>query len=425
MKILWFTITSSLFEKNKHHYNGAGWIESLESIIGNRSDVELAVAFYHPKLSTKVVRNNTSYYPIKFKRKRHAPIKAIFDNRRGQIDYLGLESRYIEIINDFQPDVIHVFGTESSYAVVSSLTSIPVVLQTQGLMNPIVNTFFPVNQSKWSFYGDIRYLLSNFLGFTLPFVKIKYENIAKVESEVLKQSKFVIGRTNWDKMVVKLYNPEVKYFHVDEVLRSIFYQNQSIEPQNRGDVLRIISTLSPTIYKGIDVVLKTAKLLSEKTNLKFIWEIIGLQEDTKLLKHFQRTEGICHKEVGIKLCGSMNAEQVSDKLCESNIYIHPSYIDNSPNSICEAQIKGIPVIACNVGGVSSLISHLTDGILVPSNGIYELASYIVELNSNLELAKKLSLNGKNRALMRHDKTKIENDLLKVYNYLNNNNTKSS
>ena len=45
----------------------------------------------------------------------------------------------------------------------------------------------------------------------------------------------------------------------------------------------------------------------------------------------------------------IDSEQVAQELSSSRVYIHPAIIDNSPNSLCEAQIVGCPVIAANVG----------------------------------------------------------------------------
>jgi len=47
MRVLWFTNTPSLYDQGKHHYNGGGWIESLEQLIKEQEGIELAVSFFH------------------------------------------------------------------------------------------------------------------------------------------------------------------------------------------------------------------------------------------------------------------------------------------------------------------------------------------------------------------------------------------
>lgn len=39
----------------------------------------------------------------------------------------------------------------------------------------------------------------------------------------------------------------------------------------------------------------------------------------------------------------------------SNVFICPSTIENSPNSLCEAQLLGVPHIASYVGGTADLM----------------------------------------------------------------------
>ena len=53
MNILWFTNTPSLYEQGKHHYHGGGWIESLVEIVRERSEIKLAIAFFHPSDNVK------------------------------------------------------------------------------------------------------------------------------------------------------------------------------------------------------------------------------------------------------------------------------------------------------------------------------------------------------------------------------------
>src|SRR5690606_8912712 len=102
----------------------------------------------------------------------------------------------------------------------------------------------------------------------------------------------------------------------------------------------ILSTLSPTTYKGIDVALKTAQQLTNLCNVQFEWKIVGMDASTKLLKLFENKENISHKKVNITLLGKLNALQLINEMKEADVFVHPSYIDNSPNSVCEAQLMG-------------------------------------------------------------------------------------
>ena len=75
---------------------------------------------------------------------------------------------------------------------------------------------------------------------------------------------------------------------------------------------------------------------------------------------------------------------------------------------------GMPVISTNVGGISSLIDHNKNGILLPSNDPFLSASYINQVACDNKLSSKLGENARNTAIERHCKENIINDLIKTY-----------
>ena len=419
MKILWFTNTPSQYDQGKHAYHGGGWIESLEDLVVKEGGIELAISFFHISDNIKIKKKNTLYYPILRKRGKSNIFKTLSDNYKTNIES---EKQYIprfkKILDDFNPDIIHVFGTEGIFSTIQNHTNIPVVIHLQGLINPLLNTYYPPNISKWDFILNSNYLLSNLFASSPYFVQKKMKKMAKREEKNMKNAKFIMGRTNWDKSFSKLYAPNAEYFHVDEVLRDVFYANK-INNKNYDNGIKIVSTISPTIYKGIDVVLKTAKLYKDKFGFSLNWKIAGLYKNDKLLKFFEKKLNINHQDYGVECLGSLNHIDLLNVLKKSNLFIHPSYIDNSPNSVCEAQILELPVIACNVGGVSTIIKHRKTGVLVSANGIMELVIAIKECIDHPVIYNKLAEEGREMAQKRHDKSKILSDIMNVYTTIKN------
>ena len=98
---------------------------------------------------------------------------------------------------------------------------------------------------------------------------------------------------------------------------------------------------------------------------------------------------------------------------ESFCLLHPSYIDNSPNSVCEAQLVGLPVVASNVGGVSSLITEGETGLLstlAPAT----LARQVLRLYHDPALHARITKQAQALARQRHDPTTILQRTLDVY-----------
>lgn len=418
MKVLWFTNTPSLYDQGKHHYYGCGWIESLEKLLENENNIDLGICFFHKTDSIKTKINNTTYYPLLKKSSKKNPLKAVLKNWQGKVQDKDDLIRIMNVIDDFSPDIIHVFGTEGVSGLIQDKTNIPVVIHLQGLINPCLNSYLPPNHTILDFLLNSSYLLDHLIGISPIFDYKKFKNLAKRENNILRNAKYVMGRTNWDKSISEFYNKQVTYFHIDEVLRPEFYM--FTEKTNKTvKNLTIISTLSPTIYKGIDLVLKTANLLVNRGFNDFEWKIIGLNENDKLLKHFEKKLKINHRTINVKCLGRKNASELKSIMLSADIFVHPSYIDNSPNSVCEAQILGIPVIATNVGGVNSIVEDKQTGMLVPSNGAFEIASIILKYYSKKDYFVDISKNSKLLAIKRHNKEKILKDLVKVYHTILN------
>lgn len=408
MRVLWFTNTPSRYAVNGG-YNGGGWISSLEEEITKRDDIDLGIAFFMNGQPKKVERKNVTYYPIealygtsyKSKIKRH-----LLSQPEKESLYV---KQFLNIINDYKPDVIEVFGSESSFGEVAQYTKIPVVLHIQGILTPYLNAYFPPFISKHNYiWQDINPLHVYHRSKDLTYFKIN----AKREINIIQHVHYFIGRTSWDKRVTLLYNHSAKYFYGSEILRDVFYESSE---RILSKKIIIVSTLSCPLYKGYETVLKTAFLLKKLTALDFEWQIYGNIDPQFVEKRLN----IRHDDVNVKFMGVASADELKKRLCSATVYVHLSYIDNSPNSVCEAQILGLPVVATNVGGVPSLIKDGETGFLVPANDPYQTAYIINKLANDRDLNLRIGNNAREIALIRHNKRDIVNSLVNTYKQIIN------
>ena len=413
MKILWLTETPSKYKPEEYGYNGRGWIESLQSLLENCVEIDqLGIAFPHYIDTNKLTDGKSTYYPIK----REMPgniVTWIISNWKKKIEKEEEINQLKSILEDFEPDIIHIFGTESWLCHVVGMTNKPCIVHLQGLLVTCLNAYIPTGLSKFDL---IRYNWTGFIkGISLWHNQQIFDKKAKREYKFFKEISYFMGRTNWDKSISGFLSPKSIYFHVDEVLRDKFYSASSWR-YNKTNGLLITSTLSDALYKGLDLVIKTATILV-KEHCEFEWRIIGVDYGSQtalLLKKIYNSE---YASLNISLLGVKNTDEIINLLGETTLYVHTSYIDNSPNSLCEAQILGVPVIATNVGGVSSLIENGKDGFLVPANDPYLLASRIVKLGDNQVFLNNISEQAREKAQKRHSKENILNQLIDAYKYL--------
>ena len=110
----------------------------------------------------------------------------------------------------------------------------------------------------------------------------------------------------------------------------------------------------------------------------------------------------------------LNAEEMKQQFLKSEIFVSPSVIENSPNSLGEAMILGMPIVAANVGGVSSMLVHGKEGYLYQSDAPYLLAYYISQLFDDRENEYELGKNAREHALRTHNKEKNIRELIDIY-----------
>ena len=418
MRVLWLTRypPTGFVDKFASAYHGEGWVFSLQNAVEKQNaDIDLGVAFLFPNTESKKHDGKVTYYPIR-KEQKSSIQKALFylgGYKREGKTYL-LET--LDVINDFKPDLIHIFGIESPFAFMVGYTDIPVVIHLQGILNPCHNSFYPQGMNQYTFlFKDFfikEWLLHNGYNFSYDEMKVRSQR----EVSLFKNAKYFMGRTEWDFQISRIFSPNSEYFHVNEILRDSFYEEIPWIIQKSGKFI-IMSTISETVYKGLDTILKTAQLLKQFTGLDFEWKVVGVNGDSKFVQFFEKDLQIKGKEVNVAYKGVWNAGQICAGLQQTHVYVHPSYIDNSPNSLCEAQMIGLPVIGTYVGGIPSLITHNETGLLVPANTPHELAYQLQYLQQHPETMVQLGKNARETAIHRHSKEKIVSDLISVYHHI--------
>ena len=125
------------------------------------------------------------------------------------------------------------------------------------------------------------------------------------------------------------------------------------------------------------------------------------------------------KEYSLKQCvfftGGLNADQMAHHYKTANVFICPSSIENSPNSLGEAQLVGTPSVASFVGGNPDFVTHEESGLLYRFEEYEMLAYYISRIFEDDNLAIKLSKGGRNIALNRHNRKMNTETLISIYN----------
>lgn len=409
MRVLWFSTNPSLYDDGYRPFNnGGGWIGALERIVRDIPGIELAVAFEHPVDNQKRVRDRVTYYPIR--------IDSLIYRLRNKIEFSHQERylmpRCMEIVNDFKPDIIECFGSEWCFGLIAALTDVPVVTHLQGLMAPCHNTLYP---PRYNSYTEAAWQLSRLRPHkALRALLEPRKSRQRVERErrVMLACHNYMGRTEWDKSVTSLLSPGSRYFTCNEALRPCFIDmTRQWGLHNDRDTLRLCTTVHGSLWKGLDIILKTARCLHETAGRKVEWHIIGSPACSDYVEWMEKDTFARHN---VRFLGVLDADTIKEELLDCDLYIQPSYIDNSPNSLCEAMALGVPCIASATGGIPSIITHGVNGLLTQVNDPYALASAILRFSGDPDMMSRLSSAALSTSRERHAPETIAKQLIEAY-----------
>lgn len=379
MKVLWISGSPSLYDEQTY----GGWVSALERIVRKYCpQIELGITFEHTDDKFKEQRDNVTYYPLKV-------LKTVRDI--WKMKWNGNDDWYLKgpllhrVIDDFKPDIIQCFGSEWNWGLISKETDVPVVIHMQGFRNIYAHASKQVNIASPSILYDMlhpREVLQRL------FLKTYSKKECETEIEIMKSCRFFMGRTEWDKNLVKYFGVDAEYFYCPEAIRPEIYESKERWSYKQKERLQIVTIASAGQLKGNGVILETAKLLKDM-GVKFEWRVSG---DKMIINSFERSTKINHKDVNVTLLGFVPVTEVKNELLKADIYVLPSIIDNSPNSLCEAQLIGCPVVATYVGGVPQIVQNGETGILYPYNEPHTLAYTLLKLYEHperlIELSKK-------------------------------------
>lgn len=376
MRILWITGSSGNFRISNLKRTG-GWIIALkDALLTYQSTLELAIAFFSNTDDELTEIDGVTYLPIKYSIGNSRIEKIFWNIFRNENSYRNHRLQIMaERIHKFKPDLVHVWGIENFYSgILEYIQDLPSVVHIQGFSNACLFTppCISVEDLKLCDCWIKRNILKK-------GVYNSYQNLKSRAENELRMSAFVknwIGRTDWDRMMANILNSKAQYYYCNELLRSDF-SNCKWSYHYDGVRFVIHSSISSDWYKGIDVILKTAKVL-KKLRFGFRWNVYGCSDKEPIVRLISERLQISPENVNVKFYGKVEGKVIKESLLSCDCFVHPSYIENSSNAIAEAQMLGVPVIAQFVGGNPSMLIN-NSGILIPANDPFCLASELLRM----------------------------------------------
>lgn len=387
----------------------AGWMQSGAKALLEREDaLELAVVSFYQGDSLQVFCDSCIRYYL------------VPEKTTNSLLYDACVEHFLKVVNDdFKPNLVHIHGTEYGHSLAQ--------IRACGSENTVVSIQGLVHYYKDHYFGGIseRELIKcrTFRDIVRRDSLFNQRNrMAKrgfLEVELLKSVSHVIGRTSWDKACVWALNPNANYHSCNETLRDGFYNKQWQYDKCSPHTIFLSQGHYP--LKGLHQVIKSLPLILREypdtevyvsgcnffSGLPF-WRKNGYANFVqKLLVQLGVTEKV-------HFLGLLSEEQMIAEYMNAHVFVCPSAIENSPNSVGEAQLLGTPVVASYVGGTMDMVKDGETGFLYRYEEISLLAQRVCELFSNRELCERISVKERIVANARHSKDTNVRALVEIY-----------
>jgi glycosyltransferase involved in cell wall biosynthesis len=355
------------------------WIVNLSNALAERSDVELHLVTESSRVSST---QRTRKGPIAF----HVVKTGIPFLNRGFPPWLPLDTltgfranvvRLLKEVQAIKPDIVHAHGTEAAYALAAVKTRLPCLISIQG----IITEYFKTD----------------------PCLRSRI--VRHYEQDCVRRAGYFTCRTSFDTGFVRSVNPNARIFTIHEAMNPVYFQNE----WRARDEDQLLYVGSLEARKGLDVLLEALKLVVQ-TKPKAMLTVIGGGNQTpyrQLCERLQITGNV-------QFLGFQSAEQIVKRHLKSQMFVLPSGNENSPNTLAEAMVSGLPVIATAVGGIPSMVEHGQSGWLVPPRNPAELATAILQLLNDPGQRARLGQAARQRARDRHLPERVAAQTVEAY-----------
>lgn len=370
LKIAWltqyplYTVEDRVAWVRKRPLHPSSWIVNLAKALGQRRDIELHLITLCPWVRGDQTITHPDGYTL------HVLDSGIPLLHRGFPAYAPLDvltgfrmerRKLVARLGPLHPDVVHAHGTEYVYGLAAMDADYPWVVSLQGIIGNYVQT----NPC------------------------LRFRLVAPLEAKVLNQATFIGGRTHCDKGYAAKVNPQAIILDLPEAVNECFFDGSWRDPGNQ----RILFVGGGERRKGLHHLIDAlGRLSGQQPDL--ILEVCGhvsLQQQN-VFRAQAETHGVALRFLGFK-----SAQDIAVLHRECCLFVMPSENENSPNALAEAMASGMPVVAYDTGGISSMVDQDVSGLLVPFGDKERLAAAIAHVLQSPECRDRLGRNARVRA----------------------------
>lgn len=241
-----------------------------------------------------------------------------------------------------QPDLVHAWGSEFGAFSIANRLGYPSLLTMQGILGWL-GTVFPLSNSL---------KISRFL-----------------EHRALQRPNFITAESSFAMRYLEDHYPHLSLHQVEHAPDPIFStvrRTPSLKP------IRFLAVGTFHHAKGADLILEALGGLDPALDFELVW-VGAMDQNFADTLRSRLPQHLWKKLIHIP---HLTPVEIAQQHSIATFFLHGARADNSPNSVKEAVVSGIPIIAPHTGGIPDYVHHGKNGLLFQSGDVEDCRAKI-------------------------------------------------
>lgn len=415
MKVVW--LCNARFTSKKIKFTGS-WLQPLAERLQETCKVQIVNIC---RANVKSMLKENSGMIVQY------VLPARKTKRYGHIPDKLTVQEIIDIVSLEQPDLIHIWGTESIWAYLNPILSksFKTIMDIQGLLAPYSDYYYGGLTNREIFRSiHLKELLMPTR--TLYYKRKIFKERGKQETKYLQTFTNISVQSEWVKNYIKFVVPHSKIYSTNIILRDGFYKAQPwVYKDNKESPIIYSSCAAAVPYKGMHILIKAIGLLKEKyPNIQL--HLAGqINVGSRLIDGYSIYINKLVRNLGVRdnvyFLGSIDEDKIINELQKCNVCVVPSFIETYCLAFAESMILGVPTVVSYAGALPEFAESNKDALFYNSIDYYTLAGYIDKLIQNRELAQMISTNCRRKRLIENNQQRVIDNQLSIYQSVLNKN----
>ena len=317
----------------------------------------------------------------------------------------GVVSSIVDIARDFAPDLVHVWGTETYWGLLTArgIIGLPTMLEIQGLKEPCARVFYGgLTLRERARCVGVREFME---GRSIVSARHRFASWSVFEREIIAGHRHITTQSPWVGAWVRGGNRTAHLSHTELALRDPFY---SAQPWSGGeDHIVFCSAAYGLPFKGLHDAVRAFAFLSRRLPRARLRVASPAPQGAEL-----RRDGYAswlHRlaaELGVAgrldWLGMLPAAGIVTELQRCSAMLMPSHCESYSMALAEAMYLGVPAVSARTGGTDWLARDEESALFFNPGDQVLCAHQLERAMMDGDLALALSDMARATAMERHD-----------------------